>query len=52
MQLLAAVGGVRARFVSRPAWRSALEMTVLAGGAGLVAYGVGALLEPVLSSSG
>lgn len=52
MIALAAVGVVRARFVSRPAWRSALEMTGLAGGAALVAYLVGALLEPMLASSG
>lgn len=52
MVALAIVGVVRARFVARPAWRSALEMMVLAGGAALVAYAVGAALEPMLASSG
>jgi len=45
---LAVVGAGRARFVARPAWRCALEMIVLAGGASGAAYAVGALLEPLL----
>lgn len=45
---LAVVGAARAKFVARPAWRCALEMIVLAGGASGAAYAVGAVLEPLL----
>jgi vacuolar iron transporter family protein len=46
---LAFVGAARARFVARPAWRCALEVMVLAGGASVVAYAIGATLEPLLT---
>ena len=42
---LAAVGAGRARFVGRPPWRCAVEMVVLAGGAGLVSFVIGAVLS-------
>jgi vacuolar iron transporter family protein len=50
MVALAVVGGARARFVARPAWRCALEMMVLAGGAAVVAYAIGAGLDAALAA--
>lgn len=45
---LAVVGAARAKFVARPAWRCALEMIVLAGGASGAAYAIGAVFEPLV----
>jgi VIT1/CCC1 family predicted Fe2+/Mn2+ transporter len=40
---LFAAGAVRAPFVRRPVWRSAVEMLTVGAVAGAAAYGVGAL---------
>lgn len=45
MLAIAVVGVARARYLRRPAWRSALEMMLLAGGAALVAFAIGAGLD-------
>jgi len=42
---LAVVGGLRARYVGKPAWRSATEMVAIGATASLLAYGIGALAE-------
>jgi vacuolar iron transporter family protein len=42
---LAGVGGARARFLPSSAWRCALEMVTIAGGASAVAYALGALAK-------
>ena len=42
---LAVVGGLRARFVAKPVWKSALEMVAIGATASLLAYGIGALAE-------
>ena len=45
---LFAAGAVRAPFVKRPIWRSAVEMLTVGVAAGAAAYGVGALASSVL----
>ena len=46
---LFAAGAVRAPFVRRPIWRSAVEMLAIGAVAGAAAYGVGALASSVLA---
>lgn len=45
---LAAVGAVLSVFTRRPAWRSALRMVVIGGGAALVTYAIGPLVGVTL----
>jgi len=45
---LFAAGAVRAPFVKRPVWKSALEMLAVGAVAGAAAYGVGALASSIL----
>jgi len=45
---LAALGASRSRFTNRSAWRGALEMVVIAGGAAGAAYVLGLVVEPLL----
>lgn len=49
MLALAVVGGLRARFVGRPLWRSALEVMLLAGGAALIAFAIGVGFDAALT---
>ena len=46
---LLAAGAVRAPFVRRSVWRSAVEMLVVGAVAGAAAYGTGALASQILS---
>jgi VIT1/CCC1 family predicted Fe2+/Mn2+ transporter len=46
---LFAAGAVRAPFVKRPIWRSAVETLTVGVAAGAAAYGVGALASSILS---
>lgn len=42
---LAVVGGIRARYVRKPPWRSALEVLAIGAAASVTAYGLGAGLS-------
>jgi VIT1/CCC1 family predicted Fe2+/Mn2+ transporter len=46
---LAGLGAARALFSPRPAWRCALEMVLIAGGASAASYLVGVGVEPLLA---
>lgn len=45
---LAVVGGLRARFVARPVWKSSAEMVAIGAIASILAYGVGAVADQLM----